>query len=69
MTFGEYIFLMQKDENWQKLNCNVDKETFLKELDAVRQIRNDIMHFEPEGITEEQHERLLSVARLLKTMR
>lgn len=69
LTFGEYIFLMQKDENWQKLNCNVDKGTFLEELDAVRQIRNDIMHFEPEGITDDQHERLLSVARLLKTIR
>lgn len=69
LTFGEYIVLMQKDGNWQKLNCNVDKGTFLGELDAVRQIRNDIMHFEPEGITEEQHERLLSVSRLLKTIR
>lgn len=69
LTFGEYIFLMQKDENWLKLNCNVDKATFLAELDAVRQIRNDVMHFEPEGITDEQHARLLSVARLLKTLR
>ena len=69
LTFGEYIVLMQKDENWQRLDCNVDKETFLKELDEVRKIRNDIMHFEPEGITDEQHSKLLSVARLLKTMR
>lgn len=69
LTFGEYIHLMQKDENWSKLKCNIDKATFLSELDNVRLIRNDIMHFEPEGITSEQHNKLISIARLLKTIR
>jgi len=69
LTFGEYIHLMQKEKNWKKLNCNIDKVTFLEELDIVRQIRNDIMHFEPEGISDEQNERLIAIARLLNINR
>lgn len=66
LTFGEYIALMQKDENWQKLNVNVDKKIFLKLLDEVREIRNDVMHFDPAGITETQYAQLRSAAHLLR---
>jgi predicted transcriptional regulator len=54
LTFGEYVRIFEHPELWKKLNLNVDKSLFVKQLDKVRQIRNDIMHFEPEGITDAQ---------------
>lgn len=68
LTFGEYIFLLQKEEKWNRLGLNIDKEIFLNELDKVREVRNDIMHFEPDGISKGQYATLLSVAKLMKTL-
>lgn len=68
LTFGEYIRLLQNDGKWDRLGINLDKNIFLKALDKVREVRNDIMHFEPDGISKEQQITLLSVARLLKTL-
>lgn len=68
LTFGEYIRLLQDDEKWNRLNVNLDKSIFLNALDKVREVRNDIMHFEPDGISEEQNNSLLSIAKLMKTL-
>lgn len=68
LTFGEYIRLLQEDERWNRLNVNLDKSIFLNALDNVRKVRNDIMHFEPDGISKEQYDTLVSVAKLMKTL-
>ena len=65
LTYGEYLRLMQDPENWSKLNLKLDKDLFLKLLEEVRIIRNDVMHFDPEGISEEQQATLEQAAKLL----
>lgn len=65
MTFGQYVRLLQKPANWEKLNLKIDRAPFIKQLDAVREIRNDIMHFDPEGITNDQRQALKSMAKFL----
>jgi predicted transcriptional regulator len=54
LTFGEYVRIFENPELWKKIELNVEKSHFVKQLDIIRIIRNDIMHFEPEGITEAQ---------------
>ncbi len=66
LTFGEYIRLIEKEEKWEKLNLSADKKVFIKRLDDIRQIRNDVMHFEPAGITKLQHEVLKRTTIYLK---
>jgi predicted transcriptional regulator len=68
LTFGEYIRLMENEKNWQKLKISIDRTIFLKELDKVREIRNDIMHFDPEGITDLQRKDLKNMAMLLNSL-
>ena len=34
----------------------IDRPTFVKRLDTVRRIRNDVMHFHPDGISDEDLE-------------
>ena len=49
LTFGEYIRLMEDGENWKAIAIDLDREVLLKGLQNVRRIRNDIMHFDPDG--------------------
>ena len=65
LTFGQYIRLIENEINWQKLNLNIERVPFIKQLDKIRIIRNDIMHFDPEGITKEQREDLNNMANFL----
>jgi hypothetical protein len=52
LTFGEYLRLLQEPSRWQKLNLAIDRVMFIKDLDAVRLIRNDVMHFDPDPLPE-----------------
>jgi CBS domain-containing protein len=53
LTFGEYVRLLQRPESWQRLNLAVDRIYFIGELDKIKNIRNDVMHFDPDGIPDE----------------
>jgi hypothetical protein len=52
LTFGEYIRIMENAENWDRLNILFDRKTFIARLNEVRRIRNDVMHFHPDGISD-----------------
>jgi len=69
LTFGEYIRIIEKKENWIKLNLSIDRCFFIKQLDKVREIRNDIMHFNSEGITNEQRSDLYKMSNFLKELK
>lgn len=65
LTFGEYLRLIQKSEHWEKLGLSIDRVVFCSEMDQVREIRNDVMHFDPDGIDEEQFDQLRRFSNLL----
>ncbi len=58
LTFGEYVRIIENPENFTKLKLNIDRVALAKQLDAVRKIRNDVMHFDPEGVSENDLELL-----------
>ena len=45
LTLGDYCRLLEKPDNWQKLKLEIDRPVFIKHLHEVREIRNDVMHF------------------------
>ncbi len=53
LGFGEYLRLLEKPENWDKLKLPLERSTVVKDLDRVGAIRNDVMHFDPDGIDDE----------------
>jgi hypothetical protein len=63
LTFGEYVRLLQNPDQWAKFNVHIDRIIFCKQLDAIREIRNNVMHFDPDGITGED----LSILRSFKS--
>lgn len=48
LTFGEYLRLLEKPEHWESLQIPVDRAIFTKQLHQVRELRNDVMHFDPD---------------------
>src|SRR5262249_38553688 len=52
LGFGDYVRLLQEPSRWARIGLGLDRKCFLKELDEIRQIRNDVMHFDPDGISE-----------------
>ena len=69
LAFGEYIRLIEEPSSWAKTTLAVDRGTFIKELDNVRRIRNDVMHFDPDGIVPADLEKLRTFGRMLEDLR
>lgn len=68
LTFGEYISLMENPANWDGLGVSIDRTLFIKWLHETRVIRNGIMHFDPDGITNGQIEMLKNMSKMLYRM-
>jgi CBS domain-containing protein len=69
LTIGEYIRLLEKAESWSQLKLAIDRVVFVKLLDEVRQIRNDVMHFNPDPRKPEDLDPLRKLAVLLQKLR
>lgn len=65
LTFGEYVRLLENPDSWKKLKLNLDRVVFNKSLNEVRLIRNDVMHFDPDGISDDQLRKLRQFSKLL----
>lgn len=69
LTFGEYIRLIERAENWKKLSIEIDRGTFVEQLHRVREIRNDVTHFDPDGLDDDDLTFLREFAQFLKRLR
>lgn len=69
LTMGEHIRLLENPDNWAKIGLKIDRRTFIDGLDKVRGIRNDVMHFNPDGILDEDHESLRRFLRFMHELR
>lgn len=69
LTFGEYLRLIESEKQWKKLKLEIDRVEFIKRLDKIREIRNDVMHFDPDGLEEHDLTTLREFAQFLKRLR
>ncbi|WP_298224174.1 CBS domain-containing protein [Acidocella sp.] len=69
LTFGEYIRLIQSNDNWNRLKVSLDRAIFLSYLKKVKDIRNDVMHFDPDGLDEDDLKSLREFAGFLKNLK
>ena len=69
LTFGEYLRLCQNPDTWQKLLLTIDRKAFCDQLEKIKDIRNNIMHFDPDGLEVESIDILRNFVRLLQTLR
>ena len=50
LSFGEYVRLIQEESRWKRLGVEIDRVEFCKGLERIRELRNDVMHFDPGGL-------------------
>lgn len=68
LTFGEYLRLLENELHWKKIDIALDRKTFCNQLDQVRKIRNDVMHFDPDGIPEADLDKLRGFSHFLQQL-
>lgn len=69
LTLGEYLRLLEDPKKWGKIGIKIDRQTFVKHLDEIRRIRNDVMHFDPDGIGEDDLTSLRKCVQFLQRLR
>jgi hypothetical protein len=69
LNFGEYIVLVREESRWKKLSLAVDRAGFCSSLDRIRELRNDVMHFDPDGLEPSDMEFLREFAEFLRKLR
>lgn len=68
LTFGEYGRLLEDPSKWPQLSWSVDRKTFVDRLNEVRHIRNDVMHFSPDPLDDDQVSVLRNFIRWLRVL-
>lgn len=69
LTFGGYVRLLQNPAKWDKVGLKIDRNTFVKTLERVNSIRNDVMHFDPDGLGHDDLEELRKTATFVRELR
>lgn len=68
LTFGEYVRLLQRPDNWARMESRLDRATVCGQLEKVSMIRNQVMHFDPDGLEEGHLEILREFSLFLKRL-
>jgi CBS domain-containing protein len=66
LTLGQYIRLFQHPDVWTKLALSIDAAEFVQLLDQVREIRNEVMHFDRDPMTKDQLDTLKRATRFMQ---
>ena len=69
LTWGGFVRLLQKPDNWKSLGLEVDNRVFVERLDAIREIRNDVMHFSPDPLGATELDQLEHLVRFFRTLK
>lgn len=68
LTLGQIEQVFKKPDRWSKLRWGIRQDTFVDELVQVRKIRNEVAHFRPRPLTNEQRDQLSTFAGWLKEL-
>lgn len=69
LSMGEYIRLLENPKYWEKLSIRIDRAAFVEQLQTIRRIRNDIMHFDPDPLGKEDLASLRSFVAFMQSLR
>ncbi len=69
LSFGEHVRLLDNAERWSRLGVEVDRGVIVGQLRRLQKIRNDVMHFDPDGIEPSDLEALRKFVRFMQELR
>ncbi len=68
LTFGEYCRLLEEPDRWRQSGIRASRKEFITRLERVREIRNDVMHFDPDGLDPEDVLLLQQTTRFVESL-
>lgn len=66
LSFGHYQAVLGKPECWEKLGWPLDRKVFTERLAEIREVRNDIMHFNPDPLPTDLIAKLRSFIQVVR---
>jgi hypothetical protein len=69
LGFGDYQRILENKDVWDRLGWPLDRQAFIARLDEIRRIRNSVMHFHPDPVSEDAVEKLRNFTMLLHRYR
>jgi CBS domain-containing protein len=69
LTMGDYQRLLENKDVWQRLGWPLDRQTFIARLEEIRRIRNKVMHFHPDPLSDDVVDKLRTFNTLLHRYR
>jgi CBS domain-containing protein len=68
LTLGEIQRFLDNDGRWATLDIALHRKEFISTLNDVRQIRNDAMHFDTDGVLPEEVQRLREFVQFMRQL-
>lgn len=68
LTVGECIRLLEEPSRWNRLGWGLDRGIVIGQLHEIRVIRNEIMHFSPDPLDDEQIRKVELFLRSLRNL-
>lgn len=68
LTFGNYYYVLRDPTRWAKLGWKIDRELFCELLEDVGKVRNELMHFSSDQLSDEQYASIEGLLGLLRTV-
>ncbi|MEE1938400.1 CBS domain-containing protein [Streptomyces sp. TRM 70361] len=66
LSMGDYQRVLEKQELWDRLGWPLDRKVFVKHLDEIRRVRNDVMHFNPDPLPADAVQKVRNMIVLLR---
>ncbi len=66
LEMGDCQRVLENTERWGKLGWPLDRATFIKRLDELRIVRNNVTHFNPEPVPADAVDKLRYILKLLR---
>lgn len=60
LVFGDYVRIFSDPVHWAACRWAIDQQAFINALNGVKAIRNEVMHFKPETLSETDVNKLVS---------
>lgn len=68
LTFGAYGYVLKAEDDFLRLQWRLDHQYFLDSLEAVRRVRNELMHFVTDPLTAPELEAVRGMINMLRTV-
>lgn len=63
LSLGEYVRLLENAANYARLDWRYDRKLFLRSLEKLRSVRNEVMHFSPDPVSDDDAGEIESLLR------